>query len=33
MQYIDIIGNESIEELDYIISSNITTYNKMKKEI
>ena len=33
MQYIDIIGNESIEELDYIISSNITTYNKMKKEL
>ena len=33
MQYIDIKGDESIEELDIIISRNITTYNKMKKAL
>lgn len=33
MKYIDITGDESIEELNSIISSNITTYNKMKKEL
>ena len=33
MKYIDIKGDESIEELNSIISSNINTYNKMKKEL